>query len=472
MGFRRATGGADPTARPLALSITARRPLPVAVRHPGAIPVIAAGAAFLLFAVVLLGRDDRLLTQAYDQAFFEQLVWNAGHSGRLVSGFTPGNFLGLHFEPLLLLPALLELAWPDARLLTILNAVGLATTAPAGYLLARALLPQRAWLAAALSAPLPVWTAVQQAAIADFHPEALALPGAMLAAWAGLKGHTALMWILGLAVLTAKEDQAYTVAVVGLLVAASGRRRAGLALAGLGIGWGLVVVGVVMPILRGGGGSDVGSYYSWLPGATPARLAVALLHPSGWLAFGLLLLSLAGLPFLRPRWALLALPPLLADLLSAHASQADLRLHYGLLLVFPLFAAGVLGARELDRRWPAIPAAAIALPALVVGFFATPFVAPVESPALGRLAACTAQLPTRATVAADDPVAAPLAARPRLTPTALAVPSAYVVVDRMGREPGYVDLRRRAAVVANLPAQGRSLLCDDGRFQLWSPASA
>ena len=36
--------------------------------------------------------------------------------------------------------------------------------------------------------------------------------------------------------------------------------------------------------------------------------------------------------------------------------------------------------------------------------------------------------------------------------------------------PAYVDRARRAATLARLPGEGRRLVCDDGRFQVWSPA--
>lgn len=433
------------------------------------LPVGAGLLAFGFFAGGLNARDDRLLTQAYDQAFFEQVVWNAGHLGRFASGFTRGSFLGQHFEPLLLVPAGLELAWPDARLLSVINALSLAAAAPAGYLLARALLPGRPWLAASLTAAIPAWTSLQQAVIAEFHTEALALPLALLAGWAGVRRHTISMWVLVALVLAAKEDQAYTVLVLGILVAVTTDRRAGLALVVAAIAWGVLVVLVVMPLLRAGAPSDVANYYAWLPAARPRELFVALANPVGWFAFGSLLVGAAGLPLLRPGWLALAFPPLAVNLLSRHTSQADLRWHYGLLLVVPVLVATLMAARGLTaaRRVPAI---AFVAPALLLGVVASPFVSPVEPAALGRLRTCTQGLPADAPVAADDPVAAPLAARPVLTPLAGAEPSMYLVIDLVGREPGYVDRAGRAAVIDSLEASARHRLCDDGRFQLWSPA--
>jgi uncharacterized membrane protein len=440
-------------------------------------PAAAAVAGFALVATELLGRADTLQLPAYDTAFFEQLVWNLGHGRGLASGFFGGDFLGLHFSPLLALPAALELAWPDARLLALLHAAALASSAPAAFLLLRALLAGRPGgdvAAAALAAPLPLWPALQWAGYAGFHTEALALPLVLLAGWAGLRGRPVLCWACALVALAAKEDQAYAVAVVGLLLAAHGpSRRQGVALALAGVAWGAVAELAVMPALLGPVPSDLRSYYEWLRHPTAAQVANALATPEGWLAFAAMVAAMAGLPLLRPAWLALALPPLLGDLLSAHPLQPELRLQYALPLVVPVLVAGGLGARRLlHRPRPAAALAALALPALVVGAFG-PLLGgrpPVHQPALSRLLACTAALPANAPVAADDDAAAALAARPLEKPLTYGGPSDWVVVDRTGPLPGYVNVAARARHLAALPADGRRLLCDDGRFQLWSPA--
>src|SRR5215467_1817223 len=121
-----------------------------AALRPGVLPLAAAIAAAALYGWTLLSRADALLLPAYDTAFFQQVVWNIGHGRGFASDFFPASFLGLHFSPLLLL---------------------------LGELVANR------WLAAALAAPVPLWAALQQAAWAGFHPEALALPLVLLAGW-------------------------------------------------------------------------------------------------------------------------------------------------------------------------------------------------------------------------------------------------------------------------------------------------
>jgi hypothetical protein len=139
--------------------------------------------------------------------------------------------------------------------------------------------------------------------------------------------------------------------------------------------------------------------------------------------------------------------------------------------VAPVLVAAGLGARGLPRA-SAAALGLLALPALAAGVVTGPLVTQHldAAPALDRLRACTAGLPPLAPVAADDAAAAPLASRPVLRLLTDARPGDFVVVDRTGRQPDYVALADRDRVLGALPGQGRALLCDDGRFQLWSPA--
>ena len=53
---------------------------PSAMRHaPAAVVISASCVAALWMATQLLRRDDALGIPAYDQAFFQQVVWNVDH---------------------------------------------------------------------------------------------------------------------------------------------------------------------------------------------------------------------------------------------------------------------------------------------------------------------------------------------------------------------------------------------------------
>lgn len=489
-------------------------------RAPALLVWAAGGTAFMWHAILGLRRAEGLTVSAFDQAYFQQLVWSLSQGQGLRSSFNPGEFLGLHFSPLLALPALLQPLWPDARLLGLLQAAALAALAPAAYLFLRALLrPAREgpWLAAALALPIPFWAVAQQATRALFHTEALALPLILLAGWAGLTGRTVILFGAALLALGAKEDQIYPVAVMGLLVASrasgrrsGGRRRAGIMLIGLAVAWGVATLGLLMPALRAGVSYDVDRYYAWLGGGlnvlrapfeqTEAVVA-ALTRPEGWLVVIGLVLSLGALPLLRLRWALLMLPPTFAHLLSRQEPQPQLLLQYGLLLVVPAIVAGGLGARRLlaiylryRRRRRALsatarsrpvwgPAAtAVVVTVLVVSALGVavarggipPFSSREEGgfnrpAALARLLSATAIIPADAPVAVDSGLAAPLANRRRIEVFPTNSPDAFVIVDREPYVTGGLRWRDRAAWLDALAHSGRRLLADDGRFQTWSP---
>lgn len=347
------------------------RILPVAL-------VVAAGlAGFAWMAWLGLRRAEGLANQAFDQAYFQQLVWSVGSGRGFHSSFNPGNFLGLHFSPLLVVPAALEAFWSDARILTLLQAAALGASVPAAFLFLRALIgrtPRGTWLAAALAAPMPIWPIMQQQVRADFHTEALALPLVLLAGWAGLTRRSVLMFCAAGLALMAKEDQVYPVAVIGLLVAAhapgrllSGPRRSGLILVGAAVAWGIAVFGLVKPFFRAGVSYDTDPYYAWLGGGLGIlRMAVertgelvnALTRPAGWIVALWLLGGLGALALLRPRWLALVVPSVVVHLLSRHVPQQQIAVQYGLLLVVPALVASGLGARRLlaflltwRRRW-------------------------------------------------------------------------------------------------------------------------
>lgn len=429
--------------------------------------VIAAG----WYATLLIARDSGLRTPAYDQAFFQQLVWNLDHGRWFQSSFTPGSFLGLHFEPLLIIPAALERIWPDPRLLSLLAAFSIAALAPAAYVFLRALVGKPG-VAAALAAPLPLWPALQEAARAGFHPEMIGLDLALLAGWAGLRGRTFLCWLLAFASLCAKEDQAWNVLVIGLVIAGVRlHRRLGAGLATVAIAWGIAVTTVVMPILRGGNRVDTESYYAWLREASPGSVVHALTSGAGGRAALVMLLCTGGLALLQPKWLLLAVPPFLANLLSHHDPQPALHLQYALPLVIPVLIAAAMAVRMLAMQaW--LPAA-LAGPALILALSVgalppaggAPAVAFEQVSALDGLAHCVRVLPVDAPVAADDSLLPWLASRSSVHELSQARPSDYLVIDRQATNPAYV-----VATQGHLRDFGnRPILYDDGRFMVAGP---
>src|SRR5712664_3219906 len=158
-------------------------------------PTVPLVSAAIAFAWILRGELMRLYGMtgsAWDFAYDQQIVWNISVGQGFYSSFARANFLGIHLELIFVVLAAIEKLWASPVVLLIFSSASLAATAPAAYLFFRALLPpDRAaspWVAVALAAPIPFWIATQEATTDSFHPENLALPLALLAAWAGLCG--------------------------------------------------------------------------------------------------------------------------------------------------------------------------------------------------------------------------------------------------------------------------------------------
>ena len=59
-------------------------------------------AAALVFAAFAVGRHRAYESTAYDFGFFDQVVWNTSRGDWFETSFVGYNFLGQHFEPILL----------------------------------------------------------------------------------------------------------------------------------------------------------------------------------------------------------------------------------------------------------------------------------------------------------------------------------------------------------------------------------
>ena len=456
-------------------------------------PLAAAAIAFVWILNSQLLRLFSVSAPSWDLGQTQQLLWSLANGYGWTSSFEYGhNFVGIHLEPILLPIAAVESVWPSPVVPLVFSAAGFAALAPAAFLMLRGLLRDRrasTWLALAVAVPMPFWAATQQAAAEQFHPENMALAFAMLAVWAGLRTKPWLLWTLTILVLSCKEDQTYTAFVIGLVVWRVGplaMRAHGRSVMIFAAVWLVLGVGLLEFVVRKTGYSPDVAYYWWV--FNPAEKNFFLLNvmrPDAWMVLGRVILSLAGLPLLAPRWFLLVLAPLFASFMSSHEAQGQLHLHYALILMFPLIVAGGFGARRL-LAMPAIqnrvaPAAllAAAVPALALGVLVGQ-VPPAlgadnwlytRPPAVDRLLAATKVIPSNAAVYADDGAAVWLANRRliQVLPTQLP-PDRYIVIDRQDWAHRLQAKAARADEIALLAASGRLLLADDGRFQVWSPA--
>jgi uncharacterized membrane protein len=459
-----------------------------------ALPMLAAALAFTWTLHGELQRMYGMTSEAWDLAYDQQVIWGITQGQWFYSSFARANFLGIHFELIFVVLAAIEKLWPSPTVLLIFSSAGLAAAGPAAYLFFRAILPAdrpaSPWLAVALSAPIPFWAAVQESARDFFHPENLALPLALLAAWAGVRGHRVAMWCLCVLTLTCKEDQVYTIAVLALLMRIYGApviKKHWRFILYLAVFWFLIGTGVIQQHLRAPNGYTDFVYYRWLVGLNPniatSPLAVleALVRPQALLMVAGIIASMGALPVLAPRWLLLVIPPYLANVLSEHVPQNLLELHYVMLLLFPLLVAGGVGARRFLEMRSIRPAAALLaiVPALLLGWgtgrfppaLGTDIPGAYERPnSVAQLRTATSMIPANAPVNADAGLTVWLANRRIINdfPDMLDN-SDYVVLDEDYWLGANTHRDNRNAAAAALDTSGRRLLYDDGRFQVWSP---
>jgi len=298
------------------------------------------------------------------------------------------------------------------------------------------------------------------------------------------------MWVLVVLVLSVKEDQTYIAFLIGLVVWRIGPppvKSHGSAVMMFAVAWLVIGAGVVELFIRKGGYSPDFAYYSWLIKPGPNLLARGLFRPDAWLAIAGLLASLLGLPLLAPRWLLLSVPPLVANLMSSNDVMQRFQLHYVMLIMFPLVLAAGFGGRRLLEDWKTlarVPAPALlvgAVPALLIGFAggrlppslgADPWLYS-RPPVADRLLAAARVIPPGAPVYADDGTDVWLSDRILIAqiPADIA-PDRYIVVDLQDWTLPYDPTTGPRHSAARMLATGRHLLVDDGRFQVWSPAGA
>ena len=193
---------------------------------------------------------------SYDQAFFDQIVWNTAHGRWFETSFLPYNFLGQHVEPVLLLFAAGYRAGADGTLLLLVQAVVAAAAAFILYGLARHLLGS-GWQALLLAGAWALSTPLHRELESDFHPEVLSGSLVFAAVWAQATGRRSTALVLGLSLLLLKEDEGLVLLGLGIFSWSQFRdRRTAMVFAGAGTAWLLLTVGVVEPFMRGWASGD------------------------------------------------------------------------------------------------------------------------------------------------------------------------------------------------------------------------
>jgi uncharacterized membrane protein len=294
-----------------------------------------------------------------------------------------------HFQPWLLIPALIYKAWASPLVLLWLQVLLVASGVVPVFLLARDRLNSSA--AGALAGILYLlYPAVQYNGVVDYRPDHLAIPTMLWAyAFAGRGRYLASLGVAGLGGL-AKETLILNAAFFGLYLAVRNRQRL-LGILAFLIGL-AAFYGVAFHLLQfkqiSEGQFMMGRYFPDLP-SLPGGASTRMMNPAGlvqglsqtykWLYLAGLFVPLAFLPLLALPELIPAIPSLAISLLSVNPNYASIEAQYSASIVAPVFAAllaaiPLVGARLGRQRTPVPLLAGLTAVAAFVSFGLAPSV--------------------------------------------------------------------------------------------------
>jgi uncharacterized membrane protein len=336
---------------------------PRRTREASARAIAAAAVGLWIFAMVSVCwlKFHYFLYTDFDFAIFAQALSGVLH-GAWFSSIRGMYWLGDHSSLGLLLLVPLAALVHHPMLLPIVQAVALGAGAWPLYAYARRRLGDER-LAAAFAVLWVLQPALSYLALYEFHPETLAVPALLGAAFFLSSGRT---WAcVGCAVLAAiaKEDVAlplFVLGMVGSLTPRAPRRRAAFALLGIAAASVALSFGVLKPALNLAGAQYGDLYAAW--GRTPGGAAAAMLsHPLRGLAAFVstpgdaldtlykrqywpeLLLPTLALALLAPLQLLPALPVLAEHFLASRHEQHTIIYQYTALILPFVFLAAIDG---------------------------------------------------------------------------------------------------------------------------------
>ncbi|MDF1577794.1 MAG: DUF2079 domain-containing protein [Desulfobulbales bacterium] len=326
---------------------------------------------FGLFCAMGMSRHWGYLTSINDLGVFDQVVWNTLNGAFSQTTINPVgaamNWLGFHFQPVLLLFVPLYRLHAGVEWFIAAQAAALALAAWPIFLLAEHLLKSEkagiAWALVYLFNPF-----LLSAGKWDFHPITLAVPFIATAFLGVVKKNGKLLFWSSLAILLCKEHLGLMIVGFGILWWIRHRTwKTAAVISGLGFIHLFMVLGVAMPYFSPIGkpvmlGEGLGqlSRYGWLGGSPPEILQTFLTRPGfvwqrvldmgGHIYWFLLIipfsvvLPLVGFSFLLPGLADLA-----ANTLSANPMPRSIWAYHSAGVVPVLTAAAIGGAARLSR---------------------------------------------------------------------------------------------------------------------------
>jgi len=291
-------------------------------------------------------------TFSFDLGIFEQGVWLLSRFKDPFVTVRGLDLFGDHTSFILLL--LVPFYWVSSStsMLLIAQTVALGVAAVPAWLIARYKLRSEI-LALGVAVAYLAHPSVGLTNLENFHPDTFEIPLVFGVFYFMMQRRWIGYGLCVVALLAVKEDVPLMTFALGLYVAVRYDRRVGIATSVLSAAWLASILFMIFPALNG-----AGTLYAWrIPtaefGGTGGLIKTAFLRPWELVSFALgpdkpwyvwqMSVPLAGLFLLAPGMALIALLPLLSNLLSTFWYQYHIEYHYGTLIVPVLVTAAIFG---------------------------------------------------------------------------------------------------------------------------------
>jgi uncharacterized membrane protein len=317
-----------------------------------------------VFTWLMVRKHEAFNTRTYDFARFDQAIWNTLHGRFLFSTILNYSILGNHFSPFMALLSPLFLIWNDARMLFLVQTVGMAVAGLFLYKIVRVKHPVLApWFALAFY----LNPALHEVTLFEFRRVTPAVPFLALALYALYVRKRWLMTSGLVLALLCKENVGFVVFMVGFYLLVFERDwRWGGAIMALGAGWLVVVSLWVIPAFAPPHeassvypqlyyfqflGDSYDEVWATLSG-DPLVLVRQIFGPQRLQALWRVFLPLGiVLPFLAPGWALMCLPSVTYMFMSGEPTMYRLEKWYMATILPVLYAAIGVGLGRLSGRW-------------------------------------------------------------------------------------------------------------------------
>ena len=350
---------------------------------------------FSIIFVLGLSRYWGYMSSINDFGQYDQAVWGILHGEPFLNtiGFNQQtNWLGSHFNPILILFTPLYAIIPSATWLTIAQAIALSLAAWPIFLLAsRVCLSEKAgllWAVAYLVNPF-----LLNAAAWDFHPMTLAVPFVAISMLAVETKRPYLLFACTFFILLCKEHFGIMAVGFGLLWYIRNKSwKPAFALMLIGIMHSFIVLCVIMPALSPTGDHPmIESRYSWLGhsmGEIIGRLftdpfsiiKVVMIDFKGVAYIVLLFAFFCGFPLLAPEFLLPGLADMAANMLSAVFMPRLIIAYHSVTLIPLLATAAIYGVKRLSLWQSRYTLTKIAGLAAIVSFIGGYMLAPLPLP--------------------------------------------------------------------------------------------